>query len=52
MKENQLRATEVKLGDRVGEDVEVIEGVSKGDRLAVPTEGQELKDGATIKPTS
>lgn len=52
VKENQLRATEVKLGDRVGEDVEVIEGVSKGDRLAVPTEGQELKDGATIKPTS
>jgi len=52
VKENQLRATEVKLGDRVGEDVEVIEGVSKGDRLVVPTEGQELKDGAPIKPTS
>ena len=51
VKENQLKATEVKLGDRVGQDVEIIEGISKADRVALPTEGQELKDGATIKPT-
>jgi RND family efflux transporter MFP subunit len=50
VKENKLKAIEVKLGDRAGQDVEVIEGISQGDRLALPPDGQELKDGASIEP--
>ncbi len=49
VKENKLKETEVKVGDRIDQDVEVIGGVSEGDHLALATEGQELKDGATIK---
>jgi membrane fusion protein, multidrug efflux system len=50
-KENRLKENEVKLGDRLGEDVELIDGVRAGDRLALPVEGQELavKDGARVK---
>jgi membrane fusion protein (multidrug efflux system) len=50
-KENRLKEREVKLGDRLGEDVELIDGVRAGDRLALPVEGQELavKDGAPVK---
>jgi RND family efflux transporter MFP subunit len=52
--QNTLKEREVKLGDRLDQDAEVIEGVKEGDRLAVPIEGQELamKDGATIKVVS
>jgi RND family efflux transporter MFP subunit len=49
VKENKLKETEVKVGDRVDQDVEVIGGVSVGDHLALAAEGQELKDGSTIK---
>ena len=50
-KSNKLKEREVKLGDRIGQDVEVIDGLTEGDRLALPAEGQELtlKDGATVK---
>jgi membrane fusion protein (multidrug efflux system) len=50
-KDNRLKESEVKLGDRLGEDVELIDGVRAGDRLALPVEGQELavKDGAPVK---
>ncbi len=50
-KENRLKEREVKLGDRLGEDVELIDGVRAGDRLALPVEGQELavKDGVAVK---
>lgn len=50
-KENKLKEREVKLGDRDGEDVEVIDGVKQGERIALPAEGQDLalKDGAAIK---
>ena len=53
-KSNKLKEREVKLGDRIGQDVEVIDGLTEGDRLALPTEGQELalKDGATVKVVS
>jgi RND family efflux transporter MFP subunit len=53
-KSNKLKEREVKLGDRIGQDVEVIDGLAEGDRLALPTEGQELalKDGATVKVVS
>jgi membrane fusion protein (multidrug efflux system) len=50
-KGNKLKEKEVKLGDHMGEDVELLGGVPEGDRLAVATEGQELaiKDGAVVK---
>jgi RND family efflux transporter MFP subunit len=50
-KENRLKEREVKLGDRLGEDVELIDGVRAGDRLALPVDGQELavKDGIAVK---
>jgi HlyD family secretion protein len=50
-KENKLKEREVKLGDRVGEDAEIIDGVRDGDRLALPMDGQDLamKDGARVK---
>jgi membrane fusion protein, multidrug efflux system len=48
---NKLKEREVRVGDRIGEDVEVISGVEAGDHLALPTEGQELamRDGASVK---
>jgi multidrug efflux pump subunit AcrA (membrane-fusion protein) len=51
VKEDKLKEIEVKVGDRVGQDVEVIAGVSEGDRLAVSVDGQDLKDGSSIKAT-
>ena len=48
---NKLKEIEVKIGDQSGEDVEILEGVKEGDRLAIAPEGQELalKDGLSIK---
>jgi len=50
-KTEKLKEREVKVGDRIGESVEVIEGVAAGDRLALPVEGQDLalRDGAAVK---
>jgi membrane fusion protein (multidrug efflux system) len=50
-KEKKLREREVKLGDRLGSDVEILEGIREGDRVALPAGGQDLamKDGVTIK---
>jgi RND family efflux transporter MFP subunit len=52
--QNKLKEREVKLGDRLGEDAEIIEGIKEGDRLALPVEGQELsmKDGVSVKAVS
>jgi membrane fusion protein (multidrug efflux system) len=48
---NKLKEREVRVGDRIGQNVEVISGVEEGDRLALPTEGQELvmHDGISVK---
>ncbi len=48
---NKVKETEVKMGDQSGEDVEILEGVQEGDRLAIAPEGQELalKDGLSVK---
>jgi membrane fusion protein (multidrug efflux system) len=50
-KGNKLKELEVKVGDHLGEDVEVIEGLNEGDRVALAVAGQELalKDGATAR---
>jgi multidrug efflux pump subunit AcrA (membrane-fusion protein) len=43
-----LRETEVKLGSRDGDEVEVVDGVKEGDRVAVPLPGEEPRDGAPL----
>ncbi|HVG20067.1 MAG TPA: efflux RND transporter periplasmic adaptor subunit [Blastocatellia bacterium] len=44
-----LKEKEVKVGERSGEEVEVLEGISEGERIALPIKGQELKDGAAVE---
>lgn len=46
---NTLKEKEVKLGERTGDEVEIVEGIREGERLALPVKGQELKDGATVE---
>jgi multidrug efflux pump subunit AcrA (membrane-fusion protein) len=49
VEQSALRETEVKIGAREGQDVEVVSGVKDGDRVAVPVEGEELRDGAPVE---
>jgi len=44
-----LKETEVKIGELAGDEAEIVSGVSAGDRIAVPVNGQVLKDGARIQ---
>jgi membrane fusion protein (multidrug efflux system) len=44
----KMRERDVKLGSREGEEVEVVEGVREGDRVAVPVPGAEPTDGAPV----
>jgi multidrug efflux pump subunit AcrA (membrane-fusion protein) len=44
-----IKEREVKLGDRYGDRVEILEGLQLGDRLAVSDNGQALKDGMEIE---
>ncbi len=46
---NTLKEKEVKLGDRSGEEAEIVEGLARGELIALPTKGQELKEGATVE---
>jgi membrane fusion protein (multidrug efflux system) len=46
--EMRLRETEVKLGAQEGDEAEIVEGLKDGVRVAVPVEGEELRDGATV----
>ncbi|HEX6739547.1 MAG TPA: efflux RND transporter periplasmic adaptor subunit [Vicinamibacteria bacterium] len=48
VEQGTLRETEVKLGSREGAEAEVVEGIKDGARVAVPLEGQELRDGAPV----
>ncbi|MBI2818169.1 MAG: efflux RND transporter periplasmic adaptor subunit [Acidobacteria bacterium] len=52
VKGDKVKETEVRLGDRMGDDVEVVQGLSKGDRLAVANPDQYLRDGTTITEDS
>jgi len=47
-----LKEKEVKLGDRNGSDVEIVGGLGENDRVALPLEGQEPRDGAPVEPVS
>jgi RND family efflux transporter MFP subunit len=44
-----LKEKEVKLGEREGNDVEISDGLSAGDSVAVPVSGEELRDGAPVE---
>jgi membrane fusion protein (multidrug efflux system) len=46
---DKLRETEVKVGEREGDRVEVAEGLSAGESVAIPIRGQELRDGAVVE---
>ena len=46
---NTLKEREVKLGERSGDDVEIVQGLADGERVALPVKGQELKDAATVE---
>jgi RND family efflux transporter MFP subunit len=46
---NTLKEKEVKIGERSGDEVEIVDGLSKGERIALATKGQELKEGATVE---
>lgn len=50
VRENKLHEQEVKLGERSGDDVEVVEGLTSKDVVAIAPEGQDLRDGAPIEP--
>jgi len=46
---NTVREREVKLGERSGDEVEIVEGLKQGERIAISTKsGQELKEGTSI----
>ena len=44
-----VKETEVKIGDVLENETEIISGVKSGDRVAVSTNGQPLPDGAHIQ---
>lgn len=46
---NTVKEKEVKIGERSGTEVEILEGLAQGDRIAVATKGQELKEGAIVE---
>jgi membrane fusion protein (multidrug efflux system) len=45
----KAKEAEVKLGDRSGEDVEILDGLQDKQKIAVPVEGQELRDGVPVE---
>lgn len=46
---NTVKEKEVKIGERSGTEVEILEGLAQGDRIAVASKGQELKEGALVE---
>ena len=47
---NTVKEKEVKIGERSGSEVEILEGLAQGDRIAVAVKGgQELKEGAVVE---
>jgi multidrug efflux pump subunit AcrA (membrane-fusion protein) len=44
-----LKEKEVKIGERAGEEVEILEGINGSERIALPVKGQELKDGQKVE---
>jgi multidrug efflux pump subunit AcrA (membrane-fusion protein) len=46
----KLKETEVKLGERSGSDVEIVDGLQDKQKIALPAEGQEPRDGSPVDP--
>jgi RND family efflux transporter MFP subunit len=46
---NTLKEREVKIGERSGDEVEIVEGLARGERIALSTKGQDLKEGAIVE---
>jgi RND family efflux transporter MFP subunit len=46
---NTLKEREVKIGERSGDEVEIVEGLRQGERIALAAKGQDLKDGAVVE---
>ena len=44
-----LKEKEVKLGERDGSEVEISDGLTAQDSVAVPVSGEELRDGAAVE---
>jgi RND family efflux transporter MFP subunit len=49
VEKSALRETEVKLGPQEGSSVEIVSGLKDGERVAVPLEGEEMRDGAPVE---
>jgi membrane fusion protein (multidrug efflux system) len=45
----KIKEREVKLGDRIGDNIEIIEGLKAEDKIAVAGSGQTLKDGMEVE---
>jgi RND family efflux transporter MFP subunit len=50
VKDNTLHEQEVKLGERSGDSVEIVEGLTEKDSVAIAPEGTELRNGSPIEP--
>jgi multidrug efflux pump subunit AcrA (membrane-fusion protein) len=46
---DRLKERDVKIGERAGDEVEIVEGLAVGERIALAAKGQELKDGAVVE---
>src|SRR5713226_5836530 len=46
---NTLKEKEVKIGERSGDDVEIVEGLAQGERVALASKGQTLKEGVPVE---
>lgn len=49
VEDKALKEREVKLGERSGEDVEIVEGLVDKQRIALPLPGQDPADGAPVE---
>ena len=50
VRDNKLHEQEVKLGERSGDDVEIVLGLTAKDTIAIAPEGQELREGSPVEP--
>jgi RND family efflux transporter MFP subunit len=49
IEENTIKEREVKIGERSDDGVEIVEGLKNGERIAIATKGQELKEGSIVE---
>ena len=46
---NTIKERDVKLGDRLGDMVEIVEGLRADEKIAISVSGQQLKDGMEVE---